>query len=76
MDIISFNALNPGFDAKVGISEFPLRLPADKMQLFNAHKMQVLGESVQFLLTNTPDDKDKFPEEIKLPVAKSACKNK
>jgi membrane-bound lytic murein transglycosylase D len=70
MDIISFNALNPGFDAKVGISEFPLRLPADKMQVFNAHKMQVLGESVQFLLTNTPDDKDKFPEEIKLPLAK------
>lgn len=72
MDIISFNALNPGFDAKVGISEFPLRLPTDKMQIFNANKMQVLGESVQFLLTNTPDDKDKFPEEIKLPVAKKA----
>jgi len=72
MDIISFNALNPGFDAKVGISEFPLRLPADKMQVFNANKIQVLGESVQFLLTNSPNDKDKFPEEIKLPVAKKA----
>jgi membrane-bound lytic murein transglycosylase D len=72
MDIISFNALNPGFDAKVGIGEYPLRLPADKMQLFNANKIQVLGESVQFMLTNSPDDKDKFPEEIKLPAPKKA----
>jgi membrane-bound lytic murein transglycosylase D len=72
MDIISFNALNPGFDAKVGIGEFQLRLPADKMQLFNANKMQILGESVQFMLSNTPNDKDKFPEEIKLPLVKKA----
>jgi membrane-bound lytic murein transglycosylase D len=72
MDILSFNALNPGFDAKVAIGEYPLRLPADKMQVFNARKMEVLGESVQFMLTNTPDDKDKFPEEIKLPAPKKA----
>ena len=49
MDIISFNALNPGFDAKVGVGEFPLRLPMDKMTVFNANKMQILGESVQFM---------------------------
>jgi membrane-bound lytic murein transglycosylase D len=72
MDIISFNALNPGFDSKVGIGEFPLRLPTDKMFLFNANKMQILGESVQFLLTSAPNDKDRFPDEIKLPAAKKA----
>lgn len=72
MDILTFNILNPGFDAKVGVGEYTLRLPADKMQLFNANKMQILGESVQFLLTNVAVDKNKFPEEVKLPVAKKA----
>ena len=70
MDILTFNSLNPGFDSKVGVGEYTLRLPADKMQFFNANKMQILGESVQFLLTNPPVDKNKFPEEVKMPVAK------
>ena len=72
MDILTFNSLNPGFDVKVSVGEYTLRLPADKMQLFNANKMQILGESVQFLLTNVAVDKNKFPEEVKIPVAKKA----
>lgn len=72
MDIIAFNALNPDFDSKVGIGDYTLRLPTEKMQIFNMYKMQVLGESVQFMLINSPDDKNKFPEEIKLPAAKKA----
>jgi len=72
MDILTFNVLNPGFDVKVGVGEYTLRLPADKMQVFNANKMQILGESVQFLLTNVAVDKNKFPEEVKMPVAKKA----
>jgi membrane-bound lytic murein transglycosylase D len=72
MDIIIFNALNPGFDSKVGIGEYLLRLPADKMMVFNANKMQVLGESVQFMLTNTSVDKDKFPVEVKMPTPRKA----
>lgn len=75
MDIIAFNALNPGFDAKVGVGEFPLRLPMDKMSAFNANKMQILGESVQFMLTYSPNDKDRFPEEIKLPAPKKSLAN-
>jgi membrane-bound lytic murein transglycosylase D len=72
MDILTFNSLNPGFDAKAGVGEYTLRLPADKMQVFNVNKMQILGESVQFLLTNSPVDKNKFPDEVKMPVAKKA----
>jgi membrane-bound lytic murein transglycosylase D len=72
MDIIAFNALNPDFDSKVGIGDYSLRLPTEKMQIFNMYKMQVLGESVQFMLINSPDDKNKFPKEIKLPAAKKA----
>lgn len=72
MDILMFNQLNPGFDVKVGVGEYTLRLPADKMQVFNATKMQILGESVEFLLTNAPVDKNKFPEEVKMPVAKKS----
>jgi membrane-bound lytic murein transglycosylase D len=72
MDIILFNSLNPGFDSKVGIGEYLLRLPTDKMLVFNANKMQVLGESVQFMLTNTSVDKDKFPDEVKIPAPRKA----
>jgi hypothetical protein len=43
------------------------------MLVFNANKMQVLGESVQFMLTNTSVDKDKFPDEVKMPAPRKAA---
>lgn len=67
MDISVFNQLNPKFDALVSINSYTLHLPADKMALFNANKMQILNESVQFLLTNSAnDEKNSFPGEIKM----------
>jgi membrane-bound lytic murein transglycosylase D len=67
MDISVFNQLNPKFDALVSINSYTLHLPADKMALFNANKMQILNESVQFLLTNSAnDEKNNFPGEIKM----------
>jgi membrane-bound lytic murein transglycosylase D len=67
MDISVFNQLNPKFDALVSINNYTLHLPADKMALFNANKMQILNESVQFLLTNSAnDEKNSFPGEIKM----------
>lgn len=70
MDIITFNKLNPGFDASVLTGEYLLRLPADKMQLFSARKLQILNESVQFLLTNSAEEgREEYPQEVKFPPA-------
>jgi len=51
MDIASFNRYNPDFDKKIAVSgSFDLRLPGDKMDMFNAKKFQILEESMQLLL--------------------------
>jgi membrane-bound lytic murein transglycosylase D len=51
MDINSFNRYNPDFDRQIAVNgSFELRLPADKMETFNAKKYQVLEESMKLLL--------------------------
>jgi membrane-bound lytic murein transglycosylase D len=74
MDILQFNSLNPGFDQKVGVGDYTLRLPADKMEIFNAQRQQVLGESVQYILANYEATKEEYPETIKLPAGKKASR--
>lgn len=53
MDLADFNRYNPDFDKVMAGSASPyeLKLPADKMHLFNAHKYDILQESVQLILT-------------------------
>jgi len=51
MDIASFNRYNPAFDKQIGLNgSFELRLPADKMEIFNVKKYQILEESMRLLL--------------------------
>jgi membrane-bound lytic murein transglycosylase D len=51
MDITSFNRYNPDFDKQIAVNgSFELRLPADKMDVFNAKKYQILEESMKLLL--------------------------
>ena len=51
MDIVLFNALNPDFDKQIALNgKFELRLPADKMDLFNAKKYTILDVSMQLIL--------------------------
>jgi membrane-bound lytic murein transglycosylase D len=69
MDISLFNALNPEFDMKVGSQGYLLRLPAMQMEQFNALRMQILAESVHFLLTSHPFDKNRIPRSIELPAS-------
>lgn len=54
MDIAEFNRYNPGFDKAMASSanSYVLKLPSDKMDLFIAHKYQILNESIQLLLNN------------------------
>jgi membrane-bound lytic murein transglycosylase D len=51
MDVITFNRYNPGFDNEVATnSNYDLRLPNDKMDIFLAKKTEILDESMQLLL--------------------------
>lgn len=54
MEIADFNRYNPGFDKAMASSanSYDLKLPSDKMELFVAHKYQILDESIQLLLNN------------------------
>jgi len=56
MDIPSFNRYNPNFDKVIAVKgTFELRLPTDKMDLFNTKKYQILEESLKFLLAPVSD---------------------
>jgi membrane-bound lytic murein transglycosylase D len=76
MDIAEFNRLNPAFDHHVSTNEYRLRLPNEKMDLFNQNKDQILNESVQYMLTNTATEKQSFPAEIALPEKKQSFRSK
>lgn len=52
INIIDFNRLNPGFDKLMATNgSVDLKLPADKMLLFQANKPQILEQSIRLLLT-------------------------
>ena len=52
MNMVEFSRLNPNFDKILAASgAFDLRLPADKMLLFQANKPQILEQSIRLLLT-------------------------
>jgi membrane-bound lytic murein transglycosylase D len=64
MDISLFNRYNPQFDQQLAANgQYELILPADKMQLFQVNKYQILNESVQLLLgdANIPTQKTNYP---------------
>jgi membrane-bound lytic murein transglycosylase D len=53
MDITAFNRYNPNFDNILAAgNNFEMRLPADKMDLFNARRYEILNESIQLLLNS------------------------
>lgn len=51
MDVAAFNKLNPDFDKLIASgSNYELRLPNDKMEIFLSKKPEILNESMQLLL--------------------------
>jgi membrane-bound lytic murein transglycosylase D len=52
MDVTDFNRYNPDFDKVMASANnsYDIKLPADKMELFNANKYQILNESIQLML--------------------------
>jgi membrane-bound lytic murein transglycosylase D len=53
MDINTFNQLNPNMDATLAKGDiYPLRLPADKADLFQSKKNEILKQSVELFLNS------------------------
>jgi membrane-bound lytic murein transglycosylase D len=54
MNITDFNRYNPDFDKVMASANnsYEIRLPSEKMDLFNANKYQILNESIQLLINN------------------------
>jgi membrane-bound lytic murein transglycosylase D len=53
MNMEDFNKLNPGFDKQLSANgSYNLRLPNDKMLVFQANKQQILDQSIQILLNS------------------------
>jgi membrane-bound lytic murein transglycosylase D len=51
MDIAAFNKMNPDFDKLIASgSNYELRLPGEKMEIFLSKKPDILNESMQLLL--------------------------
>ena len=51
IDIVTFNQLNPNIDNTLAKGEiYPLRIPADKADLFQAKKNEILKQSVELFL--------------------------
>jgi membrane-bound lytic murein transglycosylase D len=64
-----FNRLNPDFDKTISSSsEYDLRLPNDKMDIFKTKRNDILNESVDYILNNSSNKK--YPELINLPPPK------
>ncbi|MBK8088476.1 MAG: lytic transglycosylase domain-containing protein [Chitinophagaceae bacterium] len=73
IDLMYFNQLNPNFDAVLaGNNTFDLRLPKEKMQVFNKNRYNILSESVQLLMRFYGEQgmKDIYPKVSELPEMK------
>ncbi|MFN4286533.1 MAG: lytic transglycosylase domain-containing protein [Lacibacter sp.] len=79
MDLLYFNQLNPNFDAILaGNNTFELRLPRDKMELFNKNRYHILSESVQLLMRFYGEEgmKEIYPKVSELPEPKKLAPHK
>ena len=54
MDITLFNQLNPDVDQVLAKGDiYPLRIPSDKVQLFQSKKIDILKQSVELMLSTS-----------------------
>lgn len=68
LDLIQFNKWNPDFDKKVPMETYPIRLPKEKITLFNQRKNQIAQESILLILQQNSNTDASFPEPVNLPV--------
>ena len=68
IDLIQFNKWNPDFDNKVSTENYPIRLPKEKINLFNQKRNQIVQESIMMIMQQNSSAGDGFPEPVKLTV--------
>ena len=68
IDLVQFNKWNPDFDNKVSIENYPIRLPKEKINLFNQKRNQIAQESFLLIMQQNLGAGDGFPEPVNLPA--------
>ena len=81
MEESTFNLYNPGFDREVSAKGYNMRIPKDKVSLFNSRREDLLFESVQTVIDSykaiaAEGEKTKFPEAVSLPKPKAVPADK
>ena len=71
-----FNMYNPDFNTQVVVKGYEMRLPKDKVKLFNARREDILYESVQAIINenknvSSDNSKSNYPDAISLPKTKA-----
>lgn len=71
LDVVIFNRYNPGFDKVMASAKntYDLKLPTDKMEVFNSKKYQILNESINILLNGASIS----PEAAPVPAARKTA---
>lgn len=68
IDLIQFNKWNPDFDTKVSTEMYPIRLPKEKINVFNQKRNQIAQESILLIMQQNSGAGDGFPEPVHLPA--------
>jgi len=68
VDLIQFNKWNPDFDKKVSSEIYPIRLPKEKINVFNQKRNQIAQESILLIMQQNMGAGDGFPEPVNLPA--------
>ena len=68
IDLVQFNKWNPDFDNKVSIENYLIRLPKEKINLFNQKRNQIAQESFLLIMQQNLGAGDGFPEPVNLPA--------
>lgn len=67
MDIIQFAKWNPQFNEKVGLENYSLRIPKDKIELFLRQKNNISQESLMLILQGGLTNESGFPAPVTMP---------
>lgn len=68
IDLIQFNKWNPDFEKKVSSETYPMRLPKEKIMVFNQKRNQIAQESILMIMQQNLGAGDGFPDPVKLPA--------
>lgn len=67
MDIAQFSKWNPGFNEKVELEGYTMRLPKEKTSLFIKNKILIVQESLMAIMRGGLTANEGFPSPIELP---------